>query len=95
MHFHSRWEWKLWSGSVEPSPAALVRAALKSSSLHPLFSIKIKTVLSDGLCFYGASDEARTRYLHLGKVALYRMSYTRIGNMAYYSAFSENVKGYF
>ena len=27
----------------------------------------------------GASDEARTRYLHLGKVALYQMSYTRIG----------------
>ena len=27
--------------------------------------------------FYGAGDEARTRYLHLGKVALYRMSYTR------------------
>ena len=26
----------------------------------------------------GASDEARTRYLHLGKVALYQMSYTRI-----------------
>ena len=31
-----------------------------------------------GLLFYGAGDEARTRYLHLGKVALYRMSYTRI-----------------
>ena len=29
------------------------------------------------LSFYGAGDEARTRYLHLGKVALYRMSYTR------------------
>ena len=28
--------------------------------------------------FVGAGDEARTRYLHLGKVALYRMSYTRI-----------------
>ena len=28
--------------------------------------------------FFGAGDEARTRYLHLGKVALYRMSYTRI-----------------
>ena len=28
--------------------------------------------------FHGAGDEARTRYLHLGKVALYRMSYTRI-----------------
>ena len=27
---------------------------------------------------FGAGDEARTRYLHLGKVALYRMSYTRI-----------------
>ena len=29
-------------------------------------------------CFYGAGDEARTRYLHLGKVALYQMSYTRM-----------------
>ena len=28
--------------------------------------------------FVGAGDEARTRYLHLGKVALYRMSYTRM-----------------
>ena len=27
----------------------------------------------------GAGDEARTRYLHLGKVALYQMSYTRNG----------------
>ena len=26
----------------------------------------------------GAGDEARTRYLHLGKVALYRMSYARV-----------------
>ena len=25
----------------------------------------------------GAEDEARTRYLHLGKVALYQMSYVR------------------
>ena len=29
---------------------------------------------------FGAGDEARTRYLHLGKVALYRMSYTRMFN---------------
>ena len=28
----------------------------------------------------GADDEARTRYLHLGKVALYQMSYIRILN---------------
>ena len=34
----------------------------------------------------GASDEARTRYLHLGKVALYQMSYTR-NSKRYYSRF--------
>ena len=30
----------------------------------------------------GAGNETRTRYLHLGKVALYRMSYARIGPTA-------------
>ena len=30
--------------------------------------------------FYGAGNETRTRYLHLCKVALYRMSYARIRN---------------
>ena len=40
---------------------------------------------------YGASDEARTRYLHLGKVALYQMSYTRISK-GYYSRRKKNVK---
>ena len=30
---------------------------------------------------FGAGDEARTRYLHLGKVALYQMSYTRMGTL--------------
>ena len=35
------------------------------------------------LLLNGAADEARTRYLHLGKVALYQMSYGRIlGNPA-------------
>ena len=29
------------------------------------------------LLFVGAGDGARTRYLHLGKVALYQMSYAR------------------
>ena len=29
------------------------------------------------LLLNGAADEARTRYLHLGKVALYQMSYGR------------------
>ena len=44
---------------------------------------------------FGAADEARTRYLHLGKVALYQMSYGRIsivacraspGDVDYYTA---------
>ena len=37
------------------------------------------------LLHYGAADEARTRYLHLGKVALYQMSYIRR-----YGAFGRN-----
>ena len=49
---------------------------LNGSSLIFL-SIKEKTSQKAGLFFYGAGDEARTRYLHLGKVALYRMSYAR------------------
>ena len=32
----------------------------------------------DSCIKFGASDEARTRYLHLGKVALYQMSYIRM-----------------
>ena len=31
---------------------------------------------------FGAGNEARTRYLHLGKVALYLMSYARISGGA-------------
>ena len=33
--------------------------------------------------FSGAGDEARTRYLHLGKVALYQMSYARNSRVHY------------
>ncbi len=48
---------------------------------------KRKTDTQSGVCFsFGAADEARTRYLHLGKVALYQMSYSRIShNAGYYS----------
>ena len=35
-----------------------------------------KDLAPDILC--GAGDGARTRYLHLGKVALYQMSYARM-----------------
>ena len=37
-----------------------------------------KTPSSSASFSFGADDEARTRYLHLGKVALYQMSYVRI-----------------
>ena len=39
-----------------------------------------KKISFRGTRFFGADDEARTRYLHLGKVALYQMSYIRISN---------------
>ena len=39
---------------------------------------KIRTSDLDVLIYSGAGYEARTRYLHLGKVALYQMSYIRI-----------------
>ena len=39
---------------------------------------------------FGAGDEARTRYLHLGKVALYQMSYTR-DNERYYNIYFVDV----
>ncbi len=41
-----------------------------------------------------AEDEARTRYLHLGKVALYQMSYSR-GTNAIIPGSHRNVKGEF
>ena len=37
---------------------------------------RLKLSFQPGVLF-GAADEARTRYLHLGKVALYQMSYGR------------------
>ena len=38
----------------------------------------------------GAADEARTRYLHLGKVALYQMSYGRIEKCILYEEYTRN-----
>ena len=38
---------------------------------------KAKNPLAFASGLTGAADEARTRYLHLGKVALYQMSYIR------------------
>ena len=56
---------------------------------EPGVVLPVKTKKTADLLTYGesgADDEARTRYLHLGKVALYQMSYIRIyGNMGHYS----------
>ena len=62
-----------------------------AASLH----IEKKKKDTQKVSFYaGASDEARTRYLHLGKVALYQMSYTR-SDKWYYSRPIEKVNPYF
>ena len=53
-----------------------------SQSFEPVTEYK-KEAAKWQLLFYGAGDEARTRYLHLGKVALYQMSYTRMNKMYY------------
>ena len=53
------------------------RVKLELVSSHSiLFAPKNKTTHRVVL-FFGAGDEARTRYLDLGKVALYQMSYAR------------------
>ncbi len=43
---------------------------------------------------YGADDEARTRYLHLGKVALYQMSYIRNCKRHYIKEFCKCQEGF-
>ena len=57
-------------------------------------AIKKKDCKSSPSFYFGASDEARTRYLHLGKVALYQMSYTR-NNIVIIASAGEIVNPYF
>ena len=45
------------------------------------------------LAFIGAGDGARTRYLHLGKVALYQMSYARTTIFVMLFIFMERATG--
>ena len=47
------------------------------AGFEPAVKVLQTSALPLGYGAVGASDEARTRYLHLGKVALYQMSYTR------------------
>ena len=58
----------------------------RGSEFSPARDIPKRKHHPDGWCFFfGAGDEARTRYLDLGKVALYQMSYARKRKM-YYTA---------
>ena len=62
------------------SPLDLTRFAQVEAASSPVLrhiSKKKYPILSDGVFLFGAGDEARTRYLDLGKVALYQMSYAR------------------
>ncbi len=57
-------------------------------------SIKKNHARLSVVLFYGAGDEARTRYLHLGKVALYQMSYT-CSDENYYNLISRRCQPFF
>ena len=46
----------------------------KRQGMHYFFRIEAQKNHPEGWLRCGAADEARTRYLHLGKVALYQMS---------------------
>ena len=64
-------------------PASFSRFARALLILCPL---KQKRRIHESVSFFfGAGDEARTRYLDLGKVALYQMSYARKRKIDYTS----------
>ena len=50
----------------------------KRQGMHYFCRIGAQKNHPEGWLRCGAADEARTRYLHLGKVALYQMSYIRV-----------------
>ena len=64
---------------THPSTTTVHRtvAILTDCSFRASFLIKNKKHHRNGAFCFGADDEARTRYLNLGKVALYRVSYIR------------------
>ena len=61
-----------------PARFELADQSFADSCLTTWLRYRIKTGTQCVPIYIGAGDEARTRYLHLGKVALYQMSYTRI-----------------
>ena len=70
---------------LEPKSSVSANSTIPAYEKNPLHSQQV---------LFGAGNEARTRYLHLGKVALYRMSYARISKR-YITTKIRNVKRYF
>ena len=68
-------------GSVRGKPLRVSPRVQSPARRRPILRSKIaapkKTTTLWVVVFFGAGDEARTRYLDLGKVALYQMSYAR------------------
>ena len=68
---------------LEATPRLELGVELLQSSALPLGYVAVwitgANFIAPAIFCAGAGDEARTRYLHLGKVALYQMSYTRMG----------------
>jgi hypothetical protein len=63
----------------------------KGKRLLPFFAAT--SGLVDRRSLFGAGNEARTRDLNLGKVALYQLSYSRVASLAVYTAFAYFGKG--
>ena len=57
----------------------------RGSEFHPARGIPKRKTTQRVVFLFGAGDEARTRYLDLGKVALYQMSYARKRKIDYTS----------
>ena len=77
----------LRAGRPTRNPAAvrpLLRAG-RGSEFHPARGIPKRKTTQRVVFLFGAGDEARTRYLDLGKVALYQMSYARKRKIDYTS----------
>ena len=78
-----------WCFFLEATPRFELGVELLQSSALPLGYVALwitGAILCSCYHLSGAGDEARTRYLHLGKVALYQMSYT-CGDEKYYSEY--------
>ena len=68
------------SSKEQPSQSvkeSLISRAARRSRQRVLGAVCKKRAPSSQMVLFGAGDEARTRYLDLGKVALYQMSYAR------------------